>query len=135
MNSQKNFQLAQQFLAKMGANTSPEDMADLCTPDLEWNVPGDVGALPWIGRRQGANAIANFVIDAQTLLTREKFDIEDILGSDTRAVILGHLESRVNATGKLIDSHFVIVMTFSGDRVASFMMLEDSFATSSAARA
>lgn len=134
MNSQKNLNLAQQFLSKMGSNASPDEVAALCEPELEWNVPGDPGALPWIGRKQGAQAVADFVSNAQALITRETLDIKDILASDTRAIIFGHLESRVNATGKLIESHFAIVMTFTGEKVASFMMLEDSFATSLAAR-
>ena len=43
--------------------------------------------------------------------------------------------TRVNATGKQIDSHFAIVLTFAGDKVASLLMLEDSFAVSAAAHA
>lgn len=135
MNSQHNLQLAQQFLAKLGANAGPDEMAALCTPDLAWNVPGDPGALPWIGKQRGAQALADFITHAQTLLTREKLDIQDILASDARAVIIGQLASRVNATGKLIESDFAIVMTFAGEKLASFLLLEDSFAVSRASHA
>lgn len=132
MNSQHNLQLAQQFLAKLGSNATPDDMAALCAPDFAWDVPGDPGALPWIGKRKGAQALADFVRHAQSLLTREKLDIQDILASDARAVILGQLVSRVNATGKRIESDFAIVLTFAGEKLASFLLLEDSFAVSRA---
>lgn len=56
----------------------------------------------------------------------------DIASSSQRAVILGRLQSRVYATGKLIDSAFAIILTFAGDKVASFLMLEDRFAVSAA---
>jgi len=128
-------QLAQQFLAKMGANASPADMAALCVPDLDWNIPGDAGALPWIGQQRGSDALADFVRDSAALMTRDGLAITDILANDQRAVILGHLQSRVNATGKHIDSEFAIVLTFAGDKVASLLMLEDSFAVAAAARA
>ncbi|MFM0337111.1 nuclear transport factor 2-like protein [Paraburkholderia fungorum] len=62
------------------------------------------------------------------------FDIQDVLASNDRAVILGHLQTRINATGRLIDGAFAIVLTFSGTEIASFLMLEDSFAVSMAAR-
>lgn len=135
MNSQKNLLLAHQFLGKLGSNASAEEMAALCSHDLEWEVPGEPGALPWIGKKRGAAAMEDFVRDAQTLLTREKLDVQDLLVSDTKAVILGQLVSRLNTTGKRIESHFAIVLTFVGEKVASFLLLEDSFAVAMAARA
>ena len=135
MNAQTHLQLAQQFLEKMGAGAGPEEMAALCVPDLEWNIPGDEHALPWIGQQRGNLALANFIRDAARLLTPEGLEIRDILASGQRAVILGHLKSRVNASGKLIESDFAIVLTFAGDKVRSFQMLEDSFAVSTASRA
>jgi ketosteroid isomerase-like protein len=134
MHSQTNLRLAQQFLEKIGAGASPDEMAALCVPDLDWNIPGETGVLPWLGHKRGNQAIADFVRDTQTMITRESLDIKDILASDGRAVILGHLQTRVNTTGKAIDSAFAIVMTFAGEKVASFLMLEDSYATSLAAR-
>lgn len=133
MDAQTPLQLAQQFLAKMGAGAGPEEMAALCVPDLAWHIPGDASALPWIGAKRGNHALADFVRDGAALLTRDGLAIQDILANDQRAVILGHLQSRVNATGKPIDSQFAIVLTFAGDKVASLLMLEDSFAVSVAA--
>jgi len=68
-------------------------------------------------------------------MTRDGLAISDMFANDDKAVILGRLQSRVNATGKHIDSHFAIVLTFAGDKVASLLMLEDSFAVSAAAHA
>jgi hypothetical protein len=62
------------------------------------------------------------------------FDIKEVLASDDRAVILGHVQSRINTTGKLIDSAFAIVLTFADAKIARFLLLEDSFAVSMAAR-
>ena len=90
--------------------------------------------LPWVGHKTGRKAISDFVRDTQTMVERVSLDIKDILASDDRPVILGHLQTRINATGKLIDSAFAIVLTFSDAKIASFLMLEDSFAVSMAAR-
>jgi len=104
------------------------------SPDLDWNIPGDTGVLPWIGHKTGHGAIADFIRDTQTMIQRESLEIHDVLASNERAVIVGHLKTRITSTGKLIDGAFAIVLTFEGDRIASFLMLEDSFATSQAAR-
>lgn len=63
------------------------------------------------------------------------FDVEEVLASDARAVIVGELASRIKATDKVVETAFAIVLTISGDRVIRFQMLEDSFAVSLAARA
>lgn len=123
-----------QFLGKLGAGASADDIAALWTPDLDWNIPGDAGVLPWVGHKTGRAAIMDFIRDTQTMIQRESLEIHDVLASGQRAVILGHLRTRITATAKVIDSAFAIVLTFSGDQIASFLMLEDSFATSNAAR-
>jgi len=133
MTIQTSLRLAEQFLGKLGSGASGDEIAELCTPELDWNIPGDDGVLPWVGRKTGRSAIAEFVRDAQTVIERESLEIHNVLTDDQRAVILGHLRSRVKATNKVIDGAFAIVLTFSGDKIASFLMLEDSFATSKAA--
>lgn len=135
MDTHDNLRLAQGFLEKLGAGASPDEIAALCTPDLDWNIPGDTGVLPWIGHKTGRDAIADFVRDTQTMIQREHLEIHDVLASNERAVILGHLRTRISATGRLIDSAFAIVLTFADERISSFLMLEDSHATSMAARA
>jgi uncharacterized protein len=134
MTAAAHLQLAQNFLATLGSGAGPEAMAALCVPDLDWNIPGDASAQPWIGARRGSDALANFVRDTATAITREGLDIHDILASDARAIIIGHLQSRVNATGKLIDTPFAIAMIFEGDKIASFLLFEDSYAVSAASR-
>ncbi|MGF6970429.1 ketosteroid isomerase-like protein [Paraburkholderia sp. WC7.3g] len=134
MNMQENIRLAQQFLEKIGSGASGVEIAALCTPNLDWNIPGDSGVLPWVGHKTGREAMSDFVRDTQTTIERVRLDIKDVLASDERAVILGHLQTRINATGKLINSAFAIILTFADGKIASFLMLEDSFATSMAAR-
>jgi len=134
MTAQTNHRLAEQFLGKLGSGASAEEIAALCAPDLDWNIPGDTGVLPWVGHKTGSSAIAEFVRDTQTMIQRESLEIRDILASEHHAVILGHLRSRIIATTKVIDSAFAIVLTLSADKITRFLMLEDSFATSNAAR-
>jgi ketosteroid isomerase-like protein len=49
-------------------------------------------------------------------------------------VILGELASKVKHTGRIVETAFSIVLTVSAGKIIRFMMLEDSFAVSQAAR-
>jgi hypothetical protein len=69
--------------------------------------------LPWIGRKTGRQAIADFIRDICTLTEPVIFDVADILASDSRVAI---------------------ILTITGDVATRFQMLEDSFDISKAAR-
>lgn len=133
MNGQANFEFAQDFLQKLGSGDA-QALALLFAENANWEIAGDVGALPWVGKQQGKEAIVNFVKDTATLLTSESLTVQDILANEHRAMILGALASRVNATGKLIETSFVLVLEISNRLISSFKMLEDTFAVSQAAR-
>ncbi|WP_266158836.1 nuclear transport factor 2 family protein [Dyella silvatica] len=135
MSAKSNQDIANAFLAKLGSEASPDEIAALFTENLAWNIPGDVGALPWLGRKIGRSAVADFVRDTRTMIERMSLAIHDVLASEARAVILGELKSRVNHTGKLIETPFAIALTFIDGKIASYVMLEDSFTVSQAARA
>jgi hypothetical protein len=54
--------------------------------------------------------------------------------SDHRAAIIGALETKIKATGKLTTTQFAIILTIANDMITRFQMLEDSFDVSKAAR-
>jgi hypothetical protein len=68
------------------------------------------------------------------MLVRNRFDVQDVLANDERAVILGSLASRVRRTARIITTDFAIVLTVVNGEIVCFQMLEDSFAVSQAAR-
>ena len=49
MSQEQTKQIAQEFLSRLGAGAEPEEIAKLFTPDLDFDIPGDAGALPWKG--------------------------------------------------------------------------------------
>ena len=65
---------------------------------------------------------------------RVRFDVKGILANDDSAVIFGDLASKVNATGRIIESPFALILYVADGKIARFQMLEDSFAVSRAAR-
>ena len=127
--------IAKELLARMGAAADPDEIAALFSSDLEFEIAGDVGVLPWIGRKVGRSAAADFFRNIRRMVEPIRFDLQDVLTNDHRAVIVGELASRVKSTGKTIETAFVLVLTISGGQITRFRMLEDSFAVSRAARA
>jgi hypothetical protein len=118
----------------MGGGAAPAEVAALFSDNLEWEIAGDNGALPWIGKKSGRKAVADFVSETLVLIERLRFDVKDILTSDTRAAIVGSLASKVKRTGRIIETDFVVVLTVANGEIIRFQMFEDSFAVSRAAR-
>jgi len=134
VSQEQNIRIAQQLLAGIGEGEHPEEIAALFSVDVQFEIAGDVGALPWIGRRTGRSAASDFIRDARRLIEQLRFDVQDILASDDRAVIVGELATRINATREIIESAFAVILTVSDGEITRFQMLEDSFAVSRAAR-
>jgi ketosteroid isomerase-like protein len=134
MSRQRNIGVAQKLLEGIGSGRDPDEIAALFDADVVFEIQGDDGVLPWIGRRTGRQAIADFIRDIRTLTEPLAFDVEDILTSDSRAAIVGALRTRIKATGRIIATQFAIILTVTGDVVTRFQMLEDSFEVSRVAR-
>ena len=134
MSRQQNIAIAQKVLEGIGGGEDPANIAALFDAELLFEIQGDVGALPWIGRRNGRSAVADFVRDLRALTEPVSFNVEDILSSDGRAAIVGSLQTRIKATDRIIASQFAIILTILGDVVTRFQMLEDTFDVSKAAR-
>ena len=134
MSHQQNVAIAQKLLEGIGGGKDPAEIATLFDAHVLFEIQGDDGVLPWIGRKTGRQAIAHFIRDIRTLTEPVTFEVEDILASDSRAAIIGALQTRVKATDKIIATQFAIILTITGDVVTRFQMLEDSFDVSRAAR-
>jgi uncharacterized protein len=126
--------LAQEFLARLGGGAEPAEIARLFSENLEWEIAGDTGALPWIGQKSGRAAVTDFMNDSRALIDRISFEVHDILANDARSVILGSLTSKFQQTGKIAKTDFAIVLTVANGEIVRFQMLEDSFGVSQAAR-
>jgi uncharacterized protein len=108
-------------------------MVEVTVRSAQQAQQGDDGVLPWIGCKTGRQAIINFIRDIRTLTEPITFEVDDILASNSRAAIIGALQTRIKRTGKIIGTQFAIILTITGDVVTRFQMLEDSFGVSKAA--
>ena len=134
MGVQQNIETARRLVDGIGEGRDPAEIAAPFAEDLVFEIQGDDGVMPWIGRKTGRNAMADFLWALRTLTEPVAFDVEDILASDSRAAIIGSLQTRIKATGKITATQFAFILTIGNGVVTRFQMLEDSFSLSKAAR-
>jgi len=134
MNQEQNLAIAQDLLSRIGQGESPQQVAELFAENLEWNIPGDINALPWLGKRHGRQAVITFVERSQELIERKALEVHDILANENRVIIVGALISTYSPNNKDIETPFAISLTISDGVITNFLMLEDSFVVSQACR-
>ncbi len=134
MGVQQNIEIARTLLNGIGGGWDAAEIAAPFAEDLVFEIQGDDGAMPWIGRKIGRQAMTDFVGDLRVLTDPLTFDVEDVLASESRAVIVGSLQTRIKATEKITTTQFALVLTIASGVVTRFQMLEDSFNLSKAAR-
>ena len=135
MSQQQNVAIAQALLEGIGGGKDPTEIAAPFASDLVFEIQGDDGALPWVGKKTGREAIVDFIREVRVLTEPVTFDVEDILASESRAAIVGSLKTKIKATGRITVTQFAIILTVADGVVIRFQMLEDSFDVSKAARA
>jgi ketosteroid isomerase-like protein len=134
MSQDQNIALSQRLVAGIGEGREPDTIAAVFAENLRFEIQGDDGVLPWIGHKTGRQAAADFFREIRVLTEPVKFEIEDILASETRAVIVGELATRIKANGRVNQSQFAIILTILDGEITRFQMLEDSFDLSRAVR-
>jgi hypothetical protein len=76
----KNIEVASQLLAGLGGLREPTVIAAAFAENVDFEIPGDVGALPWIGRKVGRGVVESFIRDLRSLTEPVKFEVYDIRG-------------------------------------------------------
>src|SRR5258707_14012209 len=94
MSHQQNIAIAQKLLEGIGSGRDPAEIAASFDANLRFEIQGDDGVLPWIGRKTGRQAVANFIRDIRALTEPVTFEVEDMLASESRAAIIGALQTR-----------------------------------------
>lgn len=135
-------EIATRYFERWAAlSAAPDDphtltaVLELFAEEVDWDIPGDLETVPWIGPRRNREAVGAFHRDLAAHIVPERFEVQNILADDEVAVALGELASRVKATGQLIESPFAFVLTVKQGRIVRYRLLEDSHAVARACAA
>ncbi|AHG20744.1 hypothetical protein Z042_14885 [Chania multitudinisentens RB-25] len=105
---------------------------ELFAEDVDWDIPGNLETVPWIGPRYGRKAVGDFHTELTAQIAPERFEIQRLLADDETAVAFGELTSQVKATGRVIESPFAFILTIKEGKIVRYRMLEDSHAVAMA---
>ena len=72
MSHQHNIAIAKKLLEGIGSGRDPAEIAALFDANLRFEIQGDDGVLPWIGRKTGRQAVADFIRDNRALTRSEE---------------------------------------------------------------
>jgi uncharacterized protein len=134
MSSQQPADVINEFFHRTASAADVAAIAELVCEDVDWFVAGDIATVPWIGRKHGKAGAAEFSRQIREQITSEHFEISEILAQGNRVLVPGKLASRVNKTGKLIETEFVFDFVVNDGLITRFRLYEDSFAVSEACR-
>ncbi|ASR36437.1 hypothetical protein BAY61_17090 [Prauserella marina] len=106
----------------------------LFADEVDFDIPGATGVVPWIGHRTTGEAATEFYTTLDDHLERQLYVTEHVFADGEHAVLVGHLRSKVLATGRLIETPFSLRLTVSEGRINRLLMLEDSHLVAEATR-
>lgn len=120
-------EMVAEFFRRMGAR-EPEPIAALFADEVDWFIPGNQAVAPWVGRRRTRAEVAEFyrmLFDAVTPLS---VDLQHLLVDGEVAIATGEFSSRMNGTGRVLDSLFSIDFTVQDGQIVRYRLMEDSHA-------
>lgn len=107
-------------------NKSVSAMLDLMSEDIEWDIPGDENIAPWVGKRQGKEALRKFFDVQKQYFIPLNVEINQIMIDQEHGVLIGYIAIKINATAKTFNSPFMAHLIVENDKISKFLFLEDS---------
>lgn len=102
----------------------------LFAENINWEIPGDEERVPWLGRRTRREELHAFYTLLWSSVEPLTVQVDDLLVDGPVAVISGSFTSKMLPTGKIVDSLFFIRITVADGLIATYRLLEDSYAVS-----
>ncbi|HYP54542.1 MAG TPA: nuclear transport factor 2 family protein [Pyrinomonadaceae bacterium] len=134
MNERETESLAavQGLFAAFGTGDLPGMLA-LCTPDIQWIIPGP-GDVPYFGARVGHDGVRDFFQRFGESVELDEFQPREFIVKDNRVVVTGREFGRVRANGRTFQNLWAMLFTVRDGKVSLFISHEDTAAVADAFR-
>lgn len=125
--TQQTLNTIQNYLGAL-AQRDLEKLLAFFPENVDWFVPGNEDAAPWLGKKSTKEEIKTFfeLLWANTEPLGAKID--SIFAEDNHAAVIGEFSSRMTKTGKTYESLFSIYFTLEDNLIVRYRLLEDSHA-------
>ena len=103
--------------------------------DVKWFAIGPPNLIPTAGTRYGPDQVEQYFATLDQREDIQSFEPEEFIIDGDKVVAMGHLERRVDATGKLVKSPWAHVFTLRDGRISDFRSFYDTAAAVTALEA
>ena len=124
MNEQANTELIGQVYDAFTKGDSAR-LLSYMAQDIEWDEP-DVPGLPFAGKRQGRDSVAEFFRMVAAVQQIREFRPTEFIAQNDRVVALGHYEWTVRANGFDWGSDWVHLFTIQDGKITAFREMTDT---------
>jgi ketosteroid isomerase-like protein len=124
MNEKENTAIIQQILAAFGRKDIPSVLSAV-TDDIDWQVLG-LKELPHTGPQRGRDQLARFFEKVAAQTDIQRFEPREYIAQGDKVVALGYYGGRSKATGRPLQSEWVMVFTLRNGKVARFREYADT---------
>lgn len=103
---------------------------DLITPDCRFvAVRSDAYAeMPLYGTFVGPDGLEAFVAGLRAHYDTQSFVVDHVIETETLGAAFGRFEHRIRQTGAMFRSHWGLLCTFNGAKIATYRFYEDTAA-------
>ena len=106
----------------------PALIRDLMDDNCTWISPSPQSKLPWAGRFEGKQEIANFLARVDENIEFSELALREMIEQGDTVVILGTTTSRAKKTGKIVKYEWAGVLKFSQGKIVLFQEYIDTAA-------
>ena len=116
-----------ELFRRMGTR-EPEPIAALFAEQVDWFIPGNEEVAPWVGRRGTRAEVTEFYRMLFAAVTPLSVEMQHLLADGEVAIATGEFSSRMNATGRVLESLFSIDVTVRDGQIVRYRLMEDTHA-------
>jgi len=125
MSEQENLKLVQQSYAAFKTGNINGVLSTLAD-DIGCFVPGPRDIVPFVGRRQGHEQVAEAITKFVEMQDTEQFKVQEFVARGDKVVAFGHYQWRVKSTGHSYESDFAHAFTISHGKISRFQEYVDT---------
>jgi len=103
------------------------NIVDLFAEEVDWDLPGNEGKFPWVGKRRTKGEIMEFFKVLGENIQPERFELDFIAVNGENAVAVGELTSKIVKYGRSFSTGFTVNFKVKNGKIVKYHFLEDSY--------
>ncbi len=107
-----------------------DNIVNLFSDKIEWNIPGNTTDIKWLGRRNSKKEVKEFFELLWSATEPVSAEVYKIFVDKSDVVISGSFVTKMLETSEIVNSIFFIHLVVDDSKIVKYTLLEDSYAVS-----